>query len=331
MRTAFSADLPLSPAQIDQLVRTATIVLDANVLLNLYRYSDDTSKRVLEVLDGIKERLWLPHQFALEFHRNRSTVLTERCKLYEGAAKDLDSLIQKFPAEDKIGKHPFLPIEKINQLTSIVKELRQYRDSHLSSFRNDETIAKVADIFDGRIGPPTEETDEAKVHEEAQRRIDNRLPPGFRDRDKEVPRRFGDYIAWRQILDQTAREKTSIVLVTGDVKEDWWEIHHGLHLGPRVELRREFHKVRTEPRSDFWIIEPRQFIESAGSELEINVSAAVLNEIVQTAEQTSLDVKLLKSTMPIGDKVEASLPELETGDFEPEPKLIKSRIGDEES
>ncbi|MFE7773306.1 PIN-like domain-containing protein [Streptomyces sp. NPDC057445] len=47
------------------------IVLDTNVLLNLYRYNARTREDTLAVLSRLRARLWVPHQVLTGFRRNR--------------------------------------------------------------------------------------------------------------------------------------------------------------------------------------------------------------------------------------------------------------------
>ena len=64
----------------DAIWNEATIVVDANVLLNLYTYSAATSQEVLTLLSEFDERLWLPHQVALEYHENRYGIILKESK-----------------------------------------------------------------------------------------------------------------------------------------------------------------------------------------------------------------------------------------------------------
>lgn len=65
-------------AELTTALRTATIVVDANVLLNLYYYNEATRDDLLGVLRKLGDRLWLPHQVVREFWRNRLGVLANR-------------------------------------------------------------------------------------------------------------------------------------------------------------------------------------------------------------------------------------------------------------
>ncbi len=58
-------------------------VLDANILLNQYRYSDDTRTEFLNILKSLTNRLWIPHQAAEEYLTNRLTVIDKQEKSYQ--------------------------------------------------------------------------------------------------------------------------------------------------------------------------------------------------------------------------------------------------------
>jgi len=45
-------------------------VFDANILLNLYRYSDETRELLISTLSGLKERIWIPNKVAFEYLNN---------------------------------------------------------------------------------------------------------------------------------------------------------------------------------------------------------------------------------------------------------------------
>jgi hypothetical protein len=61
--------------ELDSALQSALVIVDANVLLNLYRYNESTRDDLLVVLRGLGERLWVPHQDLRKFWRNRISVL----------------------------------------------------------------------------------------------------------------------------------------------------------------------------------------------------------------------------------------------------------------
>jgi len=60
---------------IEGIFREAIVILDTNVLLNLYRYSKATREKYLEILTQVKERFFLPYQVCQEFYKNKLFAL----------------------------------------------------------------------------------------------------------------------------------------------------------------------------------------------------------------------------------------------------------------
>ena len=68
-----------TPAQADYeyLFSDGMIVVDANVLLDLYLYHETTRDEFIRVLERLQERLWVPHQAVKEFWRNRDSKIRD--------------------------------------------------------------------------------------------------------------------------------------------------------------------------------------------------------------------------------------------------------------
>ena len=58
------------------------------MLLNLYRYTDQTCGELTSLMERLKDRLWLPHQAGLEFHENRLVVISEQANSYAKIAEE---------------------------------------------------------------------------------------------------------------------------------------------------------------------------------------------------------------------------------------------------
>jgi hypothetical protein len=71
MRRAFPGYYRPTEDEFSELWNGCLFAFDANVLLNLYRYSLETSNEFLTILSEISDRLWIPHQAALEYQRRR--------------------------------------------------------------------------------------------------------------------------------------------------------------------------------------------------------------------------------------------------------------------
>ena len=83
MKRLFSGYYRPDDDQLQNLWQTCLFILDANVLLNLYRYPEEARSEWFEILNAISERLWIPHQAALEFQENRLSVIAEQVQLYD--------------------------------------------------------------------------------------------------------------------------------------------------------------------------------------------------------------------------------------------------------
>ncbi|MFE4665239.1 PIN-like domain-containing protein [Streptomyces sp. NPDC056716] len=64
---------------------------DANVLLNLYRYTEQARGDLLRALGGLENRLWVPHQALVEFWRNREGTLSDARSSGTRAADEMAS------------------------------------------------------------------------------------------------------------------------------------------------------------------------------------------------------------------------------------------------
>ena len=74
-------------ADVDHALMSALVAIDANVLLNLYRYNARTVEDLLAIFERFGDRLVVPHQAMREFHRNRLAAIGNP----EGAAQDVRS------------------------------------------------------------------------------------------------------------------------------------------------------------------------------------------------------------------------------------------------
>lgn len=82
MKSLFAGYYRPTKEQFDELWKNCIFVLDASALLDLYRSTAKTRDVLLNILDKIKNRLWIPYQAAWEYQENRLAVIAEERKLY---------------------------------------------------------------------------------------------------------------------------------------------------------------------------------------------------------------------------------------------------------
>ncbi|WP_424976804.1 PIN domain-containing protein [Leisingera sp. S232] len=285
MRSQFKGHFGESQETISELWKSATFVFDANVLLNLYRYSGDATQEFLRLLSDVKDRVWIPEQCAHEFLANRHTVLHEQAEAYEITLKEIEVIKAKFA---KKRGHPFISEKNSGDLDRVVeaisKEFEERSKDIKGRFKEDETLNTIADIFDGRVGVAYSEEDLKKRFEEGEARFAGEVPPGYKDAKKvkepksstERRRNFGDYLLWRQTIEKAKHDDASVILVTDDRKEDWWRIVHGRTVGPRPELITEF---CSETGQSILIYTPESFLKFSANQLGASISQKTIGEV----------------------------------------------------
>lgn len=276
MRDLFPGHYNPTEKQFKKLWREAIFVFDANILLNIYRYSEKTREEFFQILSGLEGRVWLPHQVALEFQENRLDVLSNRRRDYEKIKTELKNTVLKArkAASDIIdGERKSSPLrvdlEKafdMLDLNSSIEEGVAFLDKQIAALPElrgkDALRDKVDALFDGLIGMPDENV-EAK-YKEAKRRCEAKIPPGYKDHKKEESRRYNDAVAWLQTLEFAKEKQKSIVFVTDDTKEDWFLSKEGQTIGPRPELVQE---MLVEAKVSFYLYTGPSFIEWGAKQL----------------------------------------------------------------
>lgn len=254
-----------TPADRDyrSVLQYGLIVLDTNVLLDLYRMNGRVREDMLTVLKAISERLWVPHQVLVEFWRNRQSeeLITYHDKKAATAAEILkNSLNRSRSALDEWAKNVHIgdnidivsPMhEKLDAVEKIYREIeerleRQATKDRVPGIRNthtDPVITALEKLLDQRVGAPYSPQRQIKEVQRAKERADEQIPPGYRDFEggkKEDEEAAGDYLVWRQLLDAAESHGTDVLFVTRDLKEDWWRkaSTKAVRL-PRIELVNE--------------------------------------------------------------------------------------------
>ncbi|MBB4661988.1 PIN-like domain-containing protein [Conexibacter arvalis] len=266
------------------------VAVDANVLLNLYRYTEQAKNDLLAVLASLGSQLWVPNQVVVEFWRNREGVLrdprgTERAARELVDARDRATAtirawanrVSLPPAEERrlidtlLGAYSTV-IDGVDAFSDRSGE-RAARDTG-----SDVVLGRLEAVLDSRVGPPLESDAHAVAVAEARRRIEELVPPGFKDKSKDGDGAAGDYLVWEQLLIEASRRRSDVLFVTGDVKEDWWRRERGELRGPRLELVAE---MRSRSEGNLLMLTPSMLLSIARSVLDVEVH----EESVENAER----------------------------------------------
>lgn len=287
MKSKFAEFYPYLSDELKELVSTASVVIDTNVLLHVYRYSPDAADRLISILQGLSGRLWMPHQVALEFHTNRAKVIFEQAKAYDDILRSLAEI--KKQVDQALGGrdlHPFIKkrdladaiVIPIESESNRLKELRESHSKSASSASDfDKHWQEISRLFEDHVGEPFDEDVLLARHKDADARYSKGVPPGYKDEPaKSGDEKYGDALLWFQILDHFESEPNDLIFVTDDQKEDWWLRVSGRTMGAHPSLRREFSN-RTGKRVHFYTSE--EFITHFAKSLSIDIDTETRAEV----------------------------------------------------
>lgn len=161
MKNIFKGYYHPSEADFKKIWKEGLIVLDTNVLLNLYRLPAEARKEFLDVLNILKSRLWIPFQVGLEFQRRRLTVISSERKNIESVLdqsrqvlKELAQKVKALELEKRgIDINPSQLLKDIESAnTNLQKALEKAHASQIDISSTDSLRDSIDDLFADRVG-----------------------------------------------------------------------------------------------------------------------------------------------------------------------------------
>lgn len=279
MKNIFPGYSKKTEVEIKEIWENGTIMFDANVLLNLYRYSNETRKTIIDLITKFKGKIWLPHQSALEYNRNRYEVIADQEKAYK---EFTDKITQIQKDLQSTSKPPFLS-EKVHRdlnkvFEKVNSEVEESIDKYCDYLKSDPIYDELSKLFESKISEPYDGKKLEELYKEGQARFDKKIPPGYEDeKNKDGNRKYGDFILWSQVIDKAKETKAPIILITDERKKDWWwKIKDGRNMGPRQELTEE---INEKAKVDFHMYSSERFLSYGQNFLKEQVNQEALKEI----------------------------------------------------
>lgn len=308
MKDLFPQFYRKSNDEFAKLFAEATFVVDANMLLHLYRYPQAARQDLLKILKLLAEqgRLWVPFQVALEFQCNRLEVISSQRNKYG----EIKKVINEIQAELK-SKLDGLRLRKRHSaidpdvlLTEIaascakyIQSLNKHEESQLDVHDEDDVRAELEALLDGRIGSPFNQQELDSLYDEGAKRYKAKRPPGYKDEAEKkgtftfhenltIRREFGDLIVWKEIIRFIKeKEPKGVVFVTDDNKEDWWAEQGGKTIGPQPALLSE---IKNETGlSSFYIYNAERFMEFANANFGLNIEKSSIEQVKRVSRERS--------------------------------------------
>ena len=290
MKKQFAEYYNLPDERIKEIWDNSLIVLDTNVLLNLYRYNEEARNDFINALKSYEGRLWIPYQVGLEFHRRRETIMRKNAEAYGALGNSIS--VQLVKAVDVLcndySRHPYIDMKDIRKkiercAVSIKKSLETQSKKHPNYFEKDEILDAVSNLFDGCVGNDFAEDELGVLYKEGERRYANQVPPGYCDeknkKDKAKRSLYGDLVVWKQVIAYAKEKEQSVIFITDDHKSDWWDKVEGKHT-PRKELIKEFMDCTGQ---NILIYDSSRFLEYAKRN-KAKVSAKTIREVEKVKE-----------------------------------------------
>jgi uncharacterized protein YutE (UPF0331/DUF86 family) len=213
----------------------------------------------------------------------------------------LKTLVEKTSKNDK---HPYLEIGIFSEFENQSKLLEQYVSKFSTSFDefrktfekevnqkkatleaslvNDEILTQFEIFF--KTTKPFSFNEIMQIISEGEIRYRNRIPPGYMDDEDKIGfQKFGDLIVWKDILRNTVFEKQDVILVTNDMKEDWWQISDKSRSNlPRYELIKEIYDTTGK---SFWMYDMNQFLFKSKKYLQTEIQKETIDDVTHTINE----------------------------------------------
>lgn len=298
LRAEFPGYYPPTDGELAELWEIGHIVLDTNALLNLFRYSEATREELLNLLERESDRIWLPHQVALELHRNRRAIPVGQEASFNSVRDAINGANATIDATISVlRRHASREAEALTQelkrstkrlKRTLRKTRRTHRDAVIGQDAHDKAFNRVGQLYAARVGDPFSAEELLTVEKEGTKRFAAKIPPGYRDSSK-TENKFGDLIIWKQMLQKGISTKKPMIFITDDAKEDWWERVHGKTIGARPELVEEYLAASEGKRIHFY--STMRFLEYARSH-----GAKISDEALEETNAVSKSQSTLSGT-----------------------------------
>ena len=280
------------------------VILDNCTILDLYRYSPEVSKSLLNVFNSVKSKLWLPQQVYDEFSENKESVFSEQFNQFKNIATQVNQKTKTM--DDGLSKSFFVAknfyYPQVNHLENLVKqkiaELKSIAETYEKNIS--ESIAKekeyqlsnepnkfVEDLLNNRqVGPGFSKFEKISIYSEGNIRYKLEYPPGYKDSEKDTgnkcdTRKFGDLILWKELLKKAKDKQAPILFVTSDVKEDWWSLDSNGNIQTMHQLlSEEFQEYTGMAKEKFLMLTTGDFFELMVQMIEQATGSYKMNELI---------------------------------------------------
>lgn len=211
------------------------IFIDTNIISQLYRLNENARESFYSWVSSCGDRFHIPNWSVHEYSKRVTSKQTKdylseltNVKTYSKEIHNISKFIKGYVGDSMLvgsdyeskREKLFEDIDSVNQMFSkianaITKHLEEHQQKvHKEILEKFEHHTLDSDIYN---------IIRNKLYEHDVR-FDGKIPPGFKDSEKD-DNRIGDLIIWREILDYCERkklneDKAKVVFITRDLKKD---------------------------------------------------------------------------------------------------------------
>lgn len=200
-------------------------VFDSCVLLNIY-YLSSQINTFLDILRVLRKQIKTPYQIALEYHNNMFSKIDTQYQTYQRVDDIVNKLtneIQNIPDKLCFTKDEKVKIKK--DLQNIHEKIKSISDNNYYSTVRDQ----IASLLENTIESSIPDNVIKEWEKEGEKRYQNHLPPGYKDRNKSNGNQYGDFFIWKSVLEISQRDAKPVIFVTEDKKKDWFYQQNHAH------------------------------------------------------------------------------------------------------
>lgn len=251
-------------------------IFDTNVFLDIYSYKESTRDDFFSSLEKLKNNIWIPFHVGLEYQRNRLNVISRVKAIFRHARKELRGM-KGLENKDEIKRITDMFPSLLKETSDLSKKIDSLIDGYENSLKDldnkqpcvrshDRIREKLNELFCDKVGVAPSQEKINEIESEGEDRYKNKIPPGFKDDNKEeffcygnviYKNKYGDLIIWKQIIEHldSNKEINNVIFITNDTKKDWWfTIDSGgdKRVGPHALLIDEIKKLENVKLFDMY-------------------------------------------------------------------------------
>lgn len=238
-------------SELEEIIENSFIIMDTNVLIDLYDLETNPIKEILEKLEGNIDKIWLPFQVYTEYYKHRERKIKDRTNKVRSLGSTICSEINHLTGgvnsvynDNNITQQQLKVIgrEFLQGLSQLEVELREKLQNYINQVGDrDEFINMEIDVIRNFVEQLHTQSNTKgftgrellEIFEEGEKRYQFSCPPGFTDKGKEkvnskekktfdtYVRVFGDLIIWKEILGKVEGQEKNLIFIENEKKKDW--------------------------------------------------------------------------------------------------------------